>query len=61
LKLLAKIDYRIPEFIYSDISRVLQVLIGIVGWSLKTTTKGFVEIKISKSPIELGDKVQFDI
>lgn len=46
LKLLLSVDQDIPNFVLGDSTRISQVLINLIGNSIKFTTQGYVELKI---------------
>jgi len=48
IQLLCNIDEKIPEFIISDNNRIRQILLNLVGNSLKFTKKGFIKIVIER-------------
>ncbi len=58
LKLLIKIDEQIPSVISSDSKRLKQILINLIGNSIKFTKEGFVELAVTMN----GEgKLQFEI
>lgn len=56
IKLIIHIDERIPKYIISDKNRIIQILLNLVGNSIKFTKKGYVKIKITRVDSADGKK-----
>lgn len=62
IEVILEIDDNVPNFIYSDIGRLKQILINILNNAVKFTEKGEIELKISfKKQNEKEGTFTFDI
>jgi PAS domain S-box-containing protein len=57
LELISYIDKNVPEFIIADESRIIQILINLIGNAIKFTSQGHVLLKIFKGS-EYGNKFE---
>lgn len=51
IKLICNIDEQIPKYIVSDKNRVRQILLNLVGNSIKFTNRGFVKVLINREGV----------
>lgn len=59
-----KIDDQIPDRLVGDPTRINQILINLIGNSVKFTDKGFVEVRVHSKEIEQNDnqiEITFDV
>ncbi len=58
IELLHWIESDVPEWVLSDVTRLRQVLVNLIGNAIKFTTKGEVEVRVNLAPPQPGEPPQ---